>query len=429
MEQSNEMRGFFMNFKKIFKSILATLTCVSILIPQNIYAIEMDYNVTLYNADEKVQTYSNEGIQASFDDAGESLVIYGHDLDVEYYHSTFFDDSSILKLSSVSIPNVENKKTETTDGDVQTALTDIELINRPFDSSVDTSVENKETYAIVAYNNGNSVSLSYYSFSYTDSVTSSSDFYNLFLSNDNLQEIAAENSTKQGVLPRYAYNSVLVGTVRDNNTGVDTYITDYSNESFDMIMFEKDVIINAYKYPDANATTDAYYFIGQYTVTPGNDLPQNPLSSPYKNAIIVSGVQNDFWINESTGSEITDAYPLDLNTTSIKSSKTFTGTIQVIPNDVNSEVTISFNWNAQNNVTRSSMNDGVRYNNAYFGSQSTRKYCISTSSFNYEMVCSLNNVGNVMGMHLQNCVLTYFQNESTSERDWFVDYYYLTYTA
>ena len=390
------------------------------------YASEDDGpNIIMYNADVSASSMkrasrSLENLRANLNVDGNTVVIYGHDIDVNYYHENLFQSDSILKIIPKEItdePVVEvDIRQSVSESD---AISDDEIVLTPCGINEGTDGCKTETYAILAHNNGGAISLKYYTINYPkDMLEDDLEFYySDFLETDNLQNIADKYAVERA-------NGTIVKDVQDDNTAVRYYTPVNSTKKYAMTMYKKDTTIQASKASDDMADRDFYYFIGYCTVTPGNSLSQQ--YPEYKNAIVVTGAQTDFWLDSTKPNDaIVDGTPLDMSIVDMKSGDQSCS----LSVGLDGTVSLSFNWAPTNPVRRSSMRDARRFNNAYFGNSSSKKYCISTSTFTYNLGCYVRSYGSKMSANGQNCVRVYFQNQSTSDMEWITDTFSLSYDA
>lgn len=415
-----------LKMKKIWSLVLssAMLTSIFTTSPVNATEYEDDY-IVMYNVDENTDSLARDSkqIQDLNDElytSGKAVVVYGHNLDVDYFNQTLFKDTAILKITPSDEPTTTSKEISTeTNNSRESQLnqnrTDDMIALTPCDlyEGQDTSVS--ETYAIIAYNNNGKITLRYCSVNYPLIISASEreGIYSECLADANLenltQEFVAERSTR----------STIVDEAIDTNSAYRYYAPSNSTQTYRMLMFQKNTTLQAIKVNDSMADRDFYYFVAYASVTPGNSLTQeNP---NYKNAIVVCGAQTDFWLSSSNpDDEIYACAPLSSSLVDVTTgSHTYS---------ISSDFSVSFNWTPRNPVVRSSMNDGRRFNNAYFGDSSLYRYCISTSEFSYELGCAARVYENTMRMNAQNSVRVYFQNQATSAMEWIANSFVLSYT-
>lgn len=418
--------------KKVWSLVLSSVMLTNIFTAVPVNANEYIHdNIFMYNVDENADSYTRDSKQIldlneELYTSGNAVVVYGHNLDVDYFNHTLFKDTAILKITPSDEPVSSSKETTTTANnsrenqlnqnktDDMIALTPCELYE-----GQDTSVT--ETYAIIAYNNNGKITLRYCSINYPImiSVSERESIYSECLNDTNLQELTQEFVARKSV------RSAIADDVTDTNDAYRFYTPNNSSQSYKMLMYQKNITMQAHKVDDLMSDRDFYYFTADAYVTPGNSLPQTYPN--YKNAIVVSGAQTDFWLPSSKpNDQIYSASPIDNSLVDmVAGSYTFPISVGI---DSGGDISLSFTWTPTNPVKRSSMNDGRRFNNAYLGNSSFFKYCISTSQFSYQLGCAARVFDGPMRMNAQNCIRVHFQNQPTSAMEWITNTFLLSYT-
>lgn len=403
--------------KKRFLSIALTLAIImgGTMAASAIPTLESKSEVLTINMDNV--TYTDAKIQqlteSKMDLSNGVVMFYGRNLDVNKINNMYLSDVKVPKLYD----STDKSKSTIRSNDMNTQISGDALENQGLDRNHEDDNFVTETYAVLIKKFNGRYSISYESTTYPSEAKADMEIYfDDVLSPDSLDSLTTEFIESSGVentTMEAPSGSFIAVDVRDNNSFSNYYKpTGYNPpQEFLMLMYRKEITYLAYKIADAIADYDYYVINPIVNITPGNSLSQT--YPQFKNAIVVIGAQTDIYRNYDVDSMI-QGKPDEATVNPLKPANYSYSISAGIP----PSISVGFSWTPTNKVSRTSTFDAGYFNNFYGGQDSTKKWCISTSRFNYSMGASLRSSGSWFTFDVNTSVKTLFQNQGLDSAVW-----------